>query len=123
MPGACLKSWQTDAWEWSIGHVWRSSDWIERGIFVALALMLAYTLFVLIRVSRRYYLARRESRALVHDSWRTFQLSQRTIVADLRRGLQTLKAVANAAPFLGLAENRLWDSGRIVLRHHHWVGS
>jgi biopolymer transport protein ExbD len=40
---------------------------------------------------------------LVHDSWRTFQRSQRTIVADLSRGLQTLKAVANAAPFLGLA--------------------
>jgi hypothetical protein len=44
MPGACLNSWQTDECEWSIGHGWRSSDWIKRGIFVALALMLAYTL-------------------------------------------------------------------------------
>jgi biopolymer transport protein ExbD len=103
MPGACLNSWQTDACEWGIRYVWRSSDWIERAIFIALALMLAYTLFVLIRFSRRYYLARRESCSLVYDSWRAFQRSQRTIVAALSRGLRTLKAIASAAPFLGLA--------------------
>src|SRR5450631_626897 len=103
MPGACLNSWQTDACEWSIGYVWRASDWIERGIFIFLALMLAYTGFVLLRFSRRYYLARRESRALVNDSWRALQRNQRTLVADLSRGLRTLKAISSAAPFLGLA--------------------
>jgi biopolymer transport protein ExbD len=65
--------------------------------------MFAYTLFVFSRFSRRYYLARRESRALVPDYCRAVQLSQRTIVAELNRGLQTLKAIASAAPFLGLA--------------------
>jgi hypothetical protein len=103
MPGACLNSWQTDACPWSIAYVWRSSDWIERGIFIALALMLGYTLFVVIRFSRRYYLARRESRALVFDSRGAFHRSQRWLIADLSRGVRNLKAIASAAPFVGLA--------------------
>jgi len=87
------------------------SDWVERGIFVGLALMLAYIVFVVIRFSRRYYLARRESRALVHDSWRVFQRRQRSIIADLSRGLRTLRAIAVSAPFLGLAATSYWISG------------
>ncbi len=83
--------------------MWRSLDWIERGIFITLALMLAYTFFVLIRFSRHHYLARRESHALVADSWPAFEGSQRRLVADLSRGLRTLKAITSAAPFLGLA--------------------
>jgi biopolymer transport protein ExbD len=66
--------------------------------------MLAYTLFVLIRFSRRYHLARRESRALLVDgSWRAFERGQRRLIADLSRGLRTLEAITSAAPFLGLA--------------------
>jgi hypothetical protein len=103
MPGACLNSWQSDARVWSIGCVWGSLDWIERGIFIALALMIVYTFFVLIRFSRHYYLARRESHALVADSWPAFKRGQKRLVADLSRGLQTLKAITFAAPFLGLA--------------------
>jgi len=103
MPGCCLNAWQTDACDWSIELVWRSSDWIERAIFISLAFMLSYTFFFLIRFFRRYHVASVKSRALVTDSWRTFQRCQRTIVADLSRGSQTLKAVAYAAPFLGLA--------------------
>jgi biopolymer transport protein ExbB/TolQ/biopolymer transport protein ExbD len=91
--------------------VWRSSDWVERGIFIALALMLAYTVFVLLRFSRRYYLARGESRAFEPDSWRAVQRSQRTLVADLSRGLRPLKAIASAAPFLGLAGTSYWILG------------
>src|SRR5215831_9721805 len=111
MPGACLNSWHTDACEWSIGYVWRSSDWIERGLFIALALMLCYTVFVCIGVSRRYDLARRESRAFVPDSWRAVHRRQRTLVADLSRGLRTLKGIACAAPFLGLAGTSYWVLG------------
>src|SRR5215475_1345462 len=77
MPGACLDSWQSDARAWSIGCIWHSLDWIERGIFITLALMLVYTLFVLICFSRHYYLARRESHALVADSWPALKASQR----------------------------------------------
>jgi biopolymer transport protein ExbD len=65
--------------------------------------MLAYTLFVVARFSRRYYLARRESRAFAADATRAFQRNHRTLAADLGRGLGTLKAVSSAAPFLGLA--------------------
>lgn len=111
MPGACLNSFQTDACEWSIPYVWHSSDWVERGFFVALALMLAHIGFVLIRFSRRYYLARRESRAFVGESWCAVQRSQRAFVADLSRGLRTLKAIASAAPFLGLAGTSYWILG------------
>lgn len=103
MPGACLNPWQTGAHGWSIGCVWSSLDWIERGIFIAMALMLAYTVFVLIRFSRRYYSDRRESRALIADSRLAFERAQRRLVADLSVGLRTLKAIASAAPFLGLA--------------------
>jgi biopolymer transport protein ExbD len=111
MPGACLNSFQTDACEWSIAYVWHSSDWVERSFLIALALMLAYAVFVLIRFSRRYYLARRESRAFVGDSCCAVQRSQRTFVADLSRGLGTLKAIATAAPFLGLAGTSYWILG------------
>lgn len=111
MPGACLNSWQTDACEWSIGYIWRSSDWIERGLFVALALMLFCILFIFIRFSRRYYLARRESRTFVPNSRRALDRSHRTLVADLSRGLGTLKAIASASPFLGLAGTSYWVLG------------
>jgi biopolymer transport protein ExbD len=100
MPIACLNPWQTNGGEWSIRNLWRYSDWIERLVFVALALMLAYTFFVLIRFSRHHYLARRESHALEADSWPAFE---RRFVADLSRGLRTLKAITFSAPFLGLA--------------------
>lgn len=106
MPGTCLNSWQTS--EWSIGDVWRSSNWIERGIFIALLFMLAYAVFVLSRFCRRYYAARRESRALAPDSRRACLRSQRNLVADLSRELRTLKAIAFAAPFLGLAGTSYW---------------
>jgi len=111
MPGACLNSFQTDACDWSIPYVWRSSDWIERSLFITLALMLSCTLFVFIRFSRHYYLARRESRAFIPDSWRAVHRRQRTLVADLSRGLRTLKAIASAAPFLGLAGTSYWVLG------------
>lgn len=103
MPRACLNSWQTDVSEWSIRNLWRYSDWIERLVFVALALMLVYTFFVLIRFSRHHYLARRESHAFEADSWPAFEGDKRRLVANLSRGLRTLKAITFSAPFLGLA--------------------
>jgi len=111
MPGACLNSFQTDACVWSIAYVWHSSDWVERVFFIALALMLAYIVFVAIRFSRRCYLARRESRAFGGDSGCAVQRSQRAVVADLSRGLGTVKAIASAAPFLGLAATSYWILG------------
>ncbi len=103
MPGTCPISWQTDACYWDIGFIWRSWDMVERGIFIALALMLGYTAFVVFRFARLYPVARRESGAFAPDSRRAFRRSQRTLVGDLSRGLPTLKAISSAAPFLGLA--------------------
>ena len=103
MLGLCLNSWQTGGCDWSIGYLWRSSNWFELLVFVALGLMLAYTVFVLSRFFRRYYLACHPSRALVSDSAGAIKRSQRRLVAELSRGVKTLKTIAWAAPFLGLA--------------------
>jgi biopolymer transport protein ExbD len=65
--------------------------------------MLGYTAFVVVRFSRRYCLARRESWELFPDSTRASQLGHMRLVAKLSRGVETLKSIALAAPFLGLA--------------------
>jgi len=101
--GVRLNLWLTDGYEWSIGNIWRWSDWVERSIFIALALMLGYAAFVVVLVSRRYYLARRESCELFPDSIRASQPGHKRLVAKLSRGVETLKSIAWAAPFLGLA--------------------
>jgi hypothetical protein len=65
--------------------------------------MLGYTAFVVVRFSRHYGLARRESCALLPDSIRASQPGHKRLVAELSRGVGTLKSIAWAAPFLGLA--------------------
>jgi biopolymer transport protein ExbD len=65
--------------------------------------MLGYNIFVVIRFFLCYYSARRQSRALAPDSRCVSRPGQKRLVADLSRGLRTLKAIASAAPFLGLA--------------------
>lgn len=95
IPGACLGSWQTNVGEWSVEYFWRRSDLVERAIFLGQALMLAYTVFVVIRFSRRYYLARREFREL--------RRVDPKIVAHLSPGMGMLRGISRAAPFLGLA--------------------
>jgi hypothetical protein len=99
----CPKLWLTYGHEWSIGYIWRWSDWVERSILIGLALMLGYTVFVVVRFFRRYYLARRESGSLFPDPMRVSQPGYKGLVAELSRGLATLKSIASAAPFLGLA--------------------
>jgi hypothetical protein len=64
--------------------------------------MLGYTAFVVVRFSR-HYLARRESCALLPGSIHASQSGHKRLVAELSRGVRTLKAIAWAAPFLGLA--------------------
>ena len=86
-----------------VSDIWRWSDWVERSIFIGLALMLGYTAFVVVRFSRRYNLVRRESCALSPDSILASQPGHKRLVAELGRGVGALKAIAWAAPFLGLA--------------------
>ena len=65
--------------------------------------MLGYTVFVVVRFFRRYYLARRDSGSFFPDPMRVSQPGYKSLVAELSRGLATLKSIASAAPFLGLA--------------------
>lgn len=101
MPGACLNSWQTNC-DWTPGYLWHSWDFIQRGIFIALALMLAYTAFVVIRFSYHYYLLRRESQDLEPDVPNLYRADSR-FLADLIPAVSMLRGIASAAPFLGLA--------------------
>jgi hypothetical protein len=83
--------------------MWRMSDLVECLIFVALALMFVYTTFVTVRFFRRYFLACRESSFLVPDFTPAFHRSKKNLVAELSRGVGTLRSIGSAAPFLGLA--------------------
>jgi hypothetical protein len=104
MPGVCLNSWQREPCEWSIGYLWHFSDGFERLVFVGLALMLIYTACVFSRFCLRYYSVRRESRPFEPAAPAyTAERHERKLVADLKRGLGTLRAVASLAPYLGLA--------------------
>src|SRR6266702_4556962 len=89
-PGACPKLWLINGYEWSIGNIWQWSDWVERSIFITLALMLGYTVFDVVRFSRRYYLARRESCTLFPDFILASQPGNHRLVAELVRGVGTL---------------------------------
>jgi len=117
--------WRTYGYDSSIEYIWRSSDLVERLIFIALALMLVYTVFVVIRFFNCYY-SWRESRALLSDSTGTSQTGQKRLVADLSRGVGTLKAIASAAPFLGLAGTCYGILGGfhgLGMRAHGGIGS
>jgi hypothetical protein len=85
---------QTCGYESTIAAMWRVSDLVECLIFISLALMLVYTVFVTARFFRLYFLT-----ASAPDS----QRSTKNLVAELSRGLGTLKAISSSAPFLGLA--------------------
>lgn len=103
MPEACVSLLSTDACEWSIGGIWSSSDVVLRGVFLGLALMLAYTVFFAVRFSRRYYLVRRRIHIYDPDDLPNFKRANPTLLADLSPGVGVLKGIASAAPFLGLA--------------------
>jgi hypothetical protein len=83
--------------------MWRVSDWVECLIFIGLALILAYTAFVTARFFRRYLSARRESCSFESGATPACQRSKKNLIAELNRGVGTLKSIAAAAPFLGLA--------------------
>jgi biopolymer transport protein ExbD len=103
MPVLCPSWWDTDAGQCGIGYLWRTSDLIERGIFIGFALMFGYTVFVVIRFSLRYYIARREFRDVKPDDFPEFRRANSKLIADLCPGLGMLRGIAAAAPFLGLA--------------------
>ena len=103
-PEPCLSLGPTGECEWSTWDIWRSSDVVERAIYLGLALMMAYTLFVLVRFVLRYYPARRELREFRPQSGpRTALQTRKRLISDLSQGFGTVRAIASAAPFLGLA--------------------
>jgi hypothetical protein len=94
---------QTYRYELTIAEMWRVSDFIECLIFFALALMLVYTAFVTVRFFRIYLRVRRQPYSYAPDSVPDSQGSRKSLIAELSRGLGTLRSIASAAPFLGLA--------------------
>ena len=98
-----LNTWSTDASGWSIADIWRYADVVEHAIYLSLAVMLGYTVFVLVRFLRNYRLARREFCDLESESSSPSCRHGTEIIAHLSRGLGVLRCIAFAAPFLGLA--------------------
>ena len=103
MPEACLSLWPSDQCEWSIVDILRWSDLIQLSIYVGLALMLGHTFFIVIRFFGRYASTRRELRDCESDFGPDFHRKSRRLIADLSRGLRTLRGIAYAAPILALA--------------------
>jgi hypothetical protein len=103
MRETCLSLWPTDACEWSVVDIWRWADLLQKAMYISLVLMLFYTFFVVIRFVRYYVPVRREFRGnrLGSESSRVRNLKR--VVADLSRGLGTLRAIGICAPFLALA--------------------
>ena len=103
MPEACVSLWPTDACQWSVVDIWRWSDLLQKGIYISLALMLVYTLFVVIRFFRYYALVPRAFLAREFESDGDRIRNVKRVTADLSRGVGTLRAFSIGAPFLGLA--------------------
>jgi biopolymer transport protein ExbD len=87
--------WQPGGCEWTARYLWRWMSSFGRLDVIVLALMLVYLFAVVIRVSCRYYLARRAQGV---DS-----ASRRTLAAALSIEVGSLKSIALTAPYLGLA--------------------
>jgi hypothetical protein len=88
--------------------------------FIALALMLVYTVFVTARFFRRYFSARRKCRSFESGATPASQRNQKNLIAELSRGVATLKSIASAAPFLGLAGTCY---GILAAFYRGWFGS
>lgn len=101
MPGFCPSWWERDAGGCGLGYFWRTHDVIERGIFIALALMLAYTAYVAIRFSRRYHQIRSLCQSLSTENTEA-RRSKTQFLVDLSPSLGMLRGIMTAAPFLGL---------------------
>jgi len=76
-------------------------NWITRLDVIVLALILAYVVVVVIHVSYRYHLARRERETDTGSP--AFQRTRRKLAADLSIKAGSVKSIASAAPYLGLA--------------------
>lgn len=92
MPGTCLNPYGC---EWDIGYLWRLMSWIGHADVYLLAILLAYSAAVFLRVFRRYC---RTGRAPEIDS-----SGRMKVVADLRTATRSLQSIAFIAPYLGLA--------------------
>jgi biopolymer transport protein ExbD len=101
MPGVCPNSWQMYGCENVIQYLWGLTDDLERFALLGLALMLVWTLFAVVRVSRRCHAAQ-HSREIESTS-PALQRSRRRLVANLNIQVGSLKSIAFTAPYLGLA--------------------
>lgn len=80
--------------EWGIGYLWHRLDWLVRIDVAALGLLLAYVVYVVIRVFRCYHTVRRGGEI----NTRTKKLA----AADLNIQVGNLKSIATTAPYFGL---------------------
>lgn len=89
--------WQADGCEWTIGYLWRSMSTFGRLDVIVLALVLVYFFAIVIHVCCHYYLARRVQRIDSDGA------GSKKLAAVLNVQVGSLKSIALAAPWLGLA--------------------
>ena len=68
MLDVCFNSWQAHGCEWSIADEWRSMGGFDRADITLLALMLANTVVIIWRRTRRYSQATRQTRIFVREA-------------------------------------------------------
>ena len=110
MVGVSLLWWQTGWPEWSIEYLWNCLGGISRLDILVLGLALAYVVLVVSCASYRYRQVSEPASAPpqappeeVETVSRSLAHAHRALKADLTRGVRTLRAIASAAPFVGLA--------------------
>ena len=100
MPEPCPNPWYFGGCEPTIEYLWRSTNSWQRWVLYALALMLAYVVVVVVRVSYRYYSARRAEPVDISSD--EFQRARKKLIAELSLRVSSLKSIAATAPYLGL---------------------
>jgi len=80
--------------EWTLAYLWRWMNWLARLDVIILGLLLAYTLFAVIRVSYRLHVAR--------HSEGTDRSSRAILLADAHVELANISSIAAPAHTLDL---------------------
>ena len=93
--------WQPYGCEWTIGYLWLWTSLLERLDLTLLALMLAYIVVVVVRVSYRCHVARRPG--TIGTANGAFPRARGKLTVELGIEVGSLKSIALTAPYLGLA--------------------
>jgi biopolymer transport protein ExbD len=91
MPGNCPNLYGC---EWTLAYLWRWMNWLARLDVIILAALLAYTLFLVIRVSYRIHVVQR--------SQETDRTHRSQLLAEVDVEVANIGSISSTAPYVGL---------------------